>query len=204
MTVLLVVLALTMVGCGGRGVLVSTVIFTDYSQAQNWVILPKDAANAFDYYLAHYNKDKTGTARPFILAAHSQGSNLLLYLLQRKFNDPALRKLLVAAYVIGWSITSDDMSSYPDSLQLLGICAAEVETGCVVTYNTQQTPGDWSQVPDGSRGKMELVKKNAYSVNPLTWTATGPGAIEPAAAPATANLGAVFHKDYCPGPLKGF
>ncbi|MDQ5986657.1 MAG: hypothetical protein CSYNP_02387 [Syntrophus sp. SKADARSKE-3] len=158
-----------------------------------------DAANAFDYYLAHYNKDAAGNARPFILAAHSQGSNLLLYLLQRKFNDPALRKLLVAAYVIGWSVTSDDMSSYPDSLQLLGICAAKDQTGCVVTWNTQQTPGDWTQVPESLRGKMEVVKKNAYSVNPLTWTATGPGAIETNAAPAAANLGAVFYKGSLPG-----
>jgi len=158
-----------------------------------------DVSNAFDYYLAHYNKDKDGTARPFILAAHSQGSNLLLYLLERRFSDPALRKLLVAAYVIGWSITSDDMSSYPDSLQRLGICTAKEQTGCIVTYNTQQTPGDWSQVPYPSRGKMELVKKNAYSVNPLTWTATGPGAIEPVAAPAADNLGAVFYKGSLPG-----
>jgi hypothetical protein len=162
-----------------------------------------DAANAFDYYLAHYNKDAAGNARPFILAAHSQGSNLMLYLLQRKFNDPALRKLLVAAYVIGWSITSDDMSSYPDSLQRLGICAAKEQTGCIVTYNTQQTPGDWSQVPESLRGKMEVVKKNAYSVNPLTWTATGPGAIEPTAAPAAANFGAVFYKGSLPGAGQG-
>ena len=301
-TVLLIVLALMMVGCSGGRFSVSTATPTDYSQAQNWVMLPKEAsqsvdvfflypttyaskqtltstwtpdwnqsqahasadpvipwqvsskagvftkagtniyvpyyqqssgidvlnallwqntpqnadaanqamqvayndvASAFDYYLAHYNKDTSSTARPFILAAHSQGSNLLLYLLQRKFSDPALRKLLVAAYVIGWSITADDMRSYPDSLQLLGICAAKEQTGCMVTYNTQQTPGDWSQVPESSRGKMELVKKNAYSVNPLTWTSTGPGAIEPAAAPATANLGAVFYKGSLPGANQG-
>ena len=158
-----------------------------------------DAANAFDYYLAHYNKDAQGNARPFILAAHSQGSVMILYLLERKFKDPALRKLLVAAYVIGWSVTSDDMNSYPDSLQLVGICADKAQTGCIVTYNTQQTPGDWSQVTESSRGKMEVVRKNAYSVNPLTWTATAPGNIEPVAAPASANLGALFYKGMLPG-----
>lgn len=158
-----------------------------------------DVANAFDYYLYHYNKDAQGTARPFILAAHSQGATMLLYLLERKFKDPALRKLLVAAYVIGWSVTSDDMNSYPDSLKLLGICGTKDQIGCIVTYNTQQTPGDWSQIPEGSRGKMGVVRKNAYSVNPLTWTATGPGAAEPTAAPASANLGAVFYKGMLPG-----
>ena len=75
-----------------------------------------DVANAFDYYMAHFNKDANGNPRPFILAGHSQGSNLLLMLLENKFSDPALRKQLVAAYVIGWSVTSDDMNNYPASL----------------------------------------------------------------------------------------
>ena len=158
-----------------------------------------DVSNAFDYYMAHYNKAANGQPRPFILAGHSQGANMLLYLLENKFGDPALRKLLVAAYVIGWSVTSDDMSSFPDSLALVGICRDKAQTGCIVTYNTQQTPGDWSLVPANMRGKMELVRKNAYSVNPLTWVTTEPGAIESTAAPATANLGAVFYKGSLPG-----
>ncbi len=158
-----------------------------------------DVSNAFDYYMAHYNKAANGQRRPFILAGHSQGANMLLYLLENKFGDPALRKLLVAAYVIGWSVTSDDMNSFPDSLALVGICGDKAQTGCIVTYNTQQTPGDWSLVPTSSRGKMELVRKNAYSVNPLTWVATAPGAIESTAVPATVNLGAVFYKGSLPG-----
>lgn len=157
-----------------------------------------DVSAAFDFYMAHYNKDADGRSRPFILAGHSQGSNLLLYLLQDKFKDPELRKLLVAAYIVGWSVTSDDMKSFPDSLARVGICSERTQTGCIVTYNTQQTPGDWSQLAEPWRGKMELVRKNAYSVNPLTWTATGPGGVE-ATAPATANLGAVFFKGSLPG-----
>lgn len=159
----------------------------------------RDVSNAFDYYMAHYNKAANGQPRPFILAGHSQGANMLLYLLENKFKDPELRKLLVAAYVIGWSVTSDDMNSFPNSLALVGICHDKAQTGCIVTYNTQQTPGDWSLVPASLRGKMELVRKNAYSVNPLTWVATDPGAIEPTATPATANLGAVFYKGSLPG-----
>lgn len=157
-----------------------------------------DVSNAFDYYMTHYNKDGNGRSRPFILAGHSQGANMLLTLLENKFKDPALRKLLVAAYVIGWSVTSDDMNGFPNSLALVGICRDKAQTGCIVTYNTQQTPGDWSQVPDNFRGKMELVRKNAYSVNPLTWVATDPGAIASTATPATANLGAVFYKGSLP------
>lgn len=161
-----------------------------------------DVAAAFDFYLAHHNKGADGRARPFLLAGHSQGSNLLLYLLQDKFTDPELRKQLVAAYIIGWSVTSDDLKNFPDSLARVGICGERRQTGCIVTYNTQQTPGDWSQLAEPWRGKMELVRKNAYSVNPLTWSATGPGGVD-AAAPATANLGAVFFKGSLPGADAG-
>ena len=157
-----------------------------------------DVSAAFDFYLAHHNKDADGKPRPLILAGHSQGSNLLLYLLQDKFKDAELRKRLIAAYIIGWSVTSDDLASYPDSLARVGICDERTQTGCIVSYNTQQTPGDWTQLAEPWRGKMELVRKNAYSVNPLTWSATGPDGVE-AAAPASANLGAVFFKGSLPG-----
>jgi len=149
----------------------------------------EDVENAFDYYLAQYNKDANGRPRPFILAGHSQGSNLLLMLLERRFSDPELRRLLVAAYVIGWSVTADDMTNYPD-LSLLGICDSKEQTGCIVTYNTQQNPGDFSQTTPFPTG---IVQANAYSVNPLTWSASNPTEMAPA-APASANLGAVFYE----------
>jgi len=151
-----------------------------------------DVANAFDYYMAHFNKDANGNPRPFILAGHSQGSNLLLMLLEDKFSDPALRKLLVAAYVIGWSVTSNDMNNYPASLAQVGICGIPSTrlTGCIITYNTQDYAGPWT-VKGAGRG---LVQPNAYSVNPLTWVASGPGEVEATAGPASANLGALFYQ----------
>jgi Protein of unknown function (DUF3089) len=154
----------------------------------------RDVANAFDYYLSHFNKDANGNPRPFILAGHSQGSNLLLMLLEDKFSNPSLRKQLVAAYVIGWSITSDDMKNYPTSLAQVGICGypSSRQTGCIITYNTQAYAGDWTMAP--GTPKLGVVQKNAYSVNPLTWVASGPGEVEPAGAPASANMGAVFYQ----------
>jgi hypothetical protein len=153
----------------------------------------KDVSNAFEYYLAHFNKDAAGNRRPFILAGHSQGSNLLLMLLKDKFSDPALRKQLVAAYVIGWSVTADDMNNYPGSLAKIGICGIPSTrlTGCIITYNTQDYPGPWSG--PGAGAGMGLVQPNAYSVNPLTWVASGPGEVEATAGPALANLGALFY-----------
>jgi hypothetical protein len=153
-----------------------------------------DIADAFDYYMAHFNKDANGNPRPFILAGHSQGSNLLVMLLENKFSDPSLRKQLVTAYVIGWSITAEDMNSYAESLQQIGICGIpETGTmGCIVNYNIQAYAGDWTQAPGPV--KYGIVKPNAYSVNPISWLATRPGEIEPAAASNTANRGALFYQ----------
>jgi hypothetical protein len=150
----------------------------------------KDVESAFDYYMANYNKDSDHKPRPFILAGHSQGSNLLLMLLERRFSDAALREQLVAAYVIGWSVTAEDMSTY-SALSQLGICSSKAQTGCVVTYNTQQNPGDFSQTIPSPTG---IVQANSYSVNPLTWVASNPNEIEPTAADAAENLGALFYE----------
>jgi hypothetical protein len=147
--------------------------------------------------MANYNIDPSGRPRPFILAGHSQGSNLLLMLLERRFSDAALREQLVAAYVIGWSVTADDMSTYP-ALAQLGICSSNTQTGCIVTYNTQQNPGDFSQ--SNTTPPTGIVQANSYSVNPLTWVASNPNEMEPTAAAAAANIGAVFYK-FQPPPV---
>jgi len=68
----------------------------------------EDVERAFDYYLKHLNPD-----RPFILASHSQGTMALINLMRKRFNNPALQKRLVAAYLIGYSITKDDLENIP-------------------------------------------------------------------------------------------
>lgn len=107
-----------------------------------------DVESAFDYYIKHFNNN-----RPFILAGHSQGSNLLLWLLQRKFSDPLLQNRLVASYIIGWSVTPDDMKGH----SFIKISRDSREIGAVITYNTQTLHPAKSIVRDGAIG-----------VNPLT------------------------------------
>jgi hypothetical protein len=185
-----------------------------------------DVSNAFEYYLAHYNKDSKGKPRPFILAGHSQGSNLLLMLLRDKFADEyvlkdqngntitdgtTLRKQLIAAYAIGWSVTSvSEDPPYLDMVHLkknkLSICNKDTQTGCIVTYNTQQDAGDFSQAKPYPNPPFSpptgVTQRNSYSVNPLTWVANGPpdgdmgitSDTEPTAAAAEKNLGALFFK----------
>lgn len=128
-----------------------------------------DVERAFDHYLEHWND-----GRPFILAGHSQGSNLLLWLMERRFDDPALREKLVAAYIIGWSVTDEDLEKYPQ----LKMSEAPDETGCIISYNTQEADP-----------AATIVRKGGIGVNPLTMTLT----TEPVSAER--NLGAVFFTD---------
>lgn len=129
----------------------------------------QDIENAFDYYLKNLNG-----GRAFILAGHSQGSNLLLWLLEKRFSDPALQQKLVAAYIIGWSVTRQDLEKYPH----LKMSSDANQTGCIISYNTQ------SKEPETT-----IVRPDAVGVNPLLWNTSG----KP--APNTLNLGAVFFSD---------
>jgi pimeloyl-ACP methyl ester carboxylesterase len=127
-----------------------------------------DIEAAFDHYLAHLN-----AGRPFILAGHSQGANLVLWLLQRRLRDPALRKQMVAAYVIGWAVTRDELDRYPH----LAMCEAASQTGCIVSFNTQ-----------GPAATRSMARPGAVSVNPLLAQA----ATSTATAPESAHLGALL------------
>lgn len=138
----------------------------DSPERQSLDLAYTDVEAAFNAYMAHWNK-----GRPFILAGHSQGSEHLLHLMERRFGDPDLRKKLVAAYIIGWSVTEDDLARYPH----LKMAETHDQTGCIISYNTQGLNADYS-----------IVREGAVAVNPLTMKITD----EP--AKADRNLGAVF------------
>lgn len=129
-----------------------------------------DVERAFDYYIEHLNE-----GRPFIIAGHSQGTMALIELIKNRFGDDAdLRSRLVAAYLIGYTVTGADLAA-------AGLTAAQGanDTGVVVTYNTQS--------PTSAGGPMLMA--GAHCINPLTWTT------DDAYAPASENLGARFYND---------
>ena len=88
-----------------------------------------DGMAAFEYYIEHYNK-----GRPFILAGHSLGSNVLANLLSEYMKkNPKVYKRMIAAYVIGYSITPDYLARNPD----LKFAEGAKDTGVIVSYNTE-------------------------------------------------------------------
>jgi hypothetical protein len=111
----------------------------------------QDVAEAFDYYLAHYNAE-----RPFIIAGFSQGAELGLRLLKEKCADPSVRERLVAAYLIGWRITDADLAAFPH----LQMAEEERDWGVIVSFNCEAPEITTSLiVPDKTHG-----------INPLLWT----------------------------------
>lgn len=131
----------------------------------------EDAKNAFNFYLDNYNNGK-----PFILAGHSQGANVLLEMMKDMFASEQIRKKLVAAYIVGWSVTEDDLKEYP----FLKIAQGPDDTGVIITYNV---------VADGFQDKSPTLLAGAVAVNPLCWLKSD------IFMPAMLNEGAVFFDD---------
>ncbi len=129
-----------------------------------------DVQDAFDYYITNLNE-----GRPFIIAGHSQGTMALIELIKNRFGDDEdLRNRLVAAYLIGYTVTDAD-------LEAAGLTIAEGadDTGVVITYNTQ------SKTSAGG----PMLMAGAHCINPLNWKT------DDTCAPALENLGARFYND---------
>ena len=130
-----------------------------------------DVEAAFDYYL-----DNENDGRPIVLAGFSQGSEMVLRLMEEYGKDARLKNNLVAAYVIGWRITEDDLERYP----YLKMAQDETDTGVIVSFNTEDASVDGSlMVPEGTY---------TYGINPLNWTT------DSTVADKDLNLGACFTK----------
>ena len=112
-----------------------------------------DIKAALDYFF-----EKCNNGRPFIIAAHSQGSALLKYVLKTYFKEHQdYYKRMVAAYPIGFSITKDDLEQYP----YLKFAEGESDAGVIISYNTEGP----KNVEENANNKVVLP--GAISINPL-------------------------------------
>ncbi len=139
---------------------------------QRWDVLAQvpavDAAAAFDYYINHYNN-----GRPFILAGHSQGANVLLFLLSEYMvSHPEVYSRMIAAYVIGYPVTADFMAANKH----LKFAGGPDDTGVIISYNTQS--------PKVAKGTNIVVGNNiGLVINPINWKR------DETLAPASESLG---------------
>ncbi len=117
------------------------------------IIPAADGIAAFEYYLDHYNK-----GRPFILAGHSQGSNVLLFILAQIKDRPEVLDRMVAAYVIGFSVTKEYLAQNAP----LKFATGPDDTGVIISFNTEA---------EGVTSSP-LVRPGALAINPISWTLT--------------------------------
>ncbi len=131
----------------------------------------EDITAALDYYFEHYNG-----GRPFILAGHSQGSAIAKYALKHYFKEHReYYERMVAAYLIGYSVTKDELEAYP----YLKFATGESDTGVIISYNTEG-PGNTAQ-----NAATAVLLPNALCINPLNWK------LDDTYAPVSENLGSL-------------
>jgi hypothetical protein len=147
-----------------------------------------DVSAAFDEFLKH-----VGPKQPIILAGHSQGALHLLRLLRER--KAQLGNRLVAAYVVGWPVsTSADLPA-------LGFpaCGSADQAGCVLSWMSFGDPpnpslilGDWEKSKGPAGGKRR--QEDMLCVDPITGSgspappSSNPGTLVPNAAFTSATL----------------
>lgn len=127
-----------------------------------------DIKTAFLYYLQHYNNN-----RPFIIAAHSQGTTHAKRLIKEVIESSDLKERMVSAYLVGMPIE-------PDWFATLKPCTTPEATGCYCSWRTFREGHTDSFV--------QKEKYIAVVTNPLTWDSSKP------AASRQSNNGAVLRK----------
>jgi len=130
-----------------------------------------DIRNAFMHYIQNYNN-----GRPLVIAGFSQGADMALRLMKEFGDTEKIKKILVAAYIIGWRVTENDISAYP----FLRMAQGETDTGVIVSFNTEAEGVEYSII----------VPERTLGINPLNWH------VDNTIAPRYYNKGACFPNYY--------
>ncbi len=91
---------------------------------------------AWKLYLRNDNR-----GRPFVLIGHSQGAAMLIRLISAEIDpNPALRKRLVAAIILGGNVAVPTGKLVGGTFKHVPVCTSTAETGCVVAYSSFLSP----------------------------------------------------------------
>lgn len=132
----------------------SLVDMIDNSPESMQYIAAQDINNMLDYYFENLNE-----GRPFILAGHSQGSVWLTVVLEDYMKaHPEYYERMVAAYIIGYSVTEDYLAKNPH----LKFAETSNDTGVIISYNTEG--------PGNKDAYNCVVRAGARAINPINWS----------------------------------
>ena len=121
----------------------------DYITRQYESVSLTDVKQAFDHFIKNYNK-----GRPFVLAGFSQGGKSVVELM--KYMPEDIRKYMVAAYVLGYKVTPNDVAVAP------WIVAAKSasDIGVTISYNS---------VSDVKYINPVISSPTVMCINPVNW-----------------------------------
>lgn len=108
-----------------------------------------DVKHAFDRFIETENH-----GRPFIIVGFSQGGKSVVELL--KVMDETTRERMIAAYVLGYKVTPEDVSGH----QYIKAAQGATDTGVVICYNS---------VSDVRYTKPVVASPNVMCINPVNW-----------------------------------
>lgn len=116
--------------------------------------VPKtDVIAAFEYFLQNYNE-----GRPFIIFSHSQGSSMNKIILFDYLKEhPEVAKRLVASYVIGYSVTEDELAANKH----VKFASGADDTGVIISYNTEAP---------NTKERSTVWLEGSVAINPLSWS----------------------------------
>ena len=121
----------------------------DYITRQDESVSLIDVKQAFDHFIKNWNK-----GRPFVLAGFSQGGKSVVELM--KYMPEDIRKYMVAAYVLGYKVTPDDVAVAPWIIAAKGAS----DTGVTISYNS---------VSDVKYIKPVISSPTVMCINPVNW-----------------------------------
>jgi hypothetical protein len=130
-----------------------------------------DVAAAFDEFV------REAGDRPIILAGHSQGALHLERLLREKVAGKPIARRIVAAYVVGWPIST------ASDLQALGLpaCASPEQSRCILSWMTFADPPnpdfifrEWGKTKGFNGGPRR--REDTLCVNPISGVKDGAAA----------------------------
>lgn len=120
----------------------------------------RDVLNAFDYYMANFNK-----GRKFVLIGHSQGSEMLSLVMKERIDAvPALRSQLILAILPGFAVHTPIAKTVGGTFANIPACSTAGEVGCVIAFRSYKAGTTY--LGDGSISLLTLEEE--VCVNPAT------------------------------------
>ena len=110
-----------------------------------------DLKDAFNYYLENYNEGK-----PFIIAAHSQGTLHAKRLISDFIDGKELQKKLIAAYLVGYKVNENEFQNIKPMY-------SPTETGGFVAWNSYKM----NKYP--RKNSYEDWFRGGVTSNPILW-----------------------------------